>query len=186
MRISGGAIRGRTIVCPPGVIRPAMDRMRESLFSILGSLEEMSFLDLFSGSGLVGIEAWSRGSRPVVLVERDRGKRSVILRNLEGLTPPPVLRIEPVERFIQRNRNPFDVVYLDPPFDYPYKTDILRRLAGSRTVAEGTLVLLHAPTAEDIPERIEPRGEVPRALEEYDRRDYGGSRLHFYRITGTE
>jgi len=185
MRISGGAIRGRTIVCPPGVIRPAMDRMRESLFSILGSLEAMSFLDLFSGSGLVGIEAWSRGARPVMLVERDRGKRPVILRNIADLTPPPVLRIEPVERFVQRNRSSFHVVYLDPPFDYPYKTDVLRRLAGSRTVTDGSIVLIHAPTAEDIPDRIEPRSRTARVLEEYDRRDYGGSRVHFYRVSDT-
>ena len=58
MRITGGKYRGRRIVCPPGVIRPAMDRMRESLFSILGNLEGISFLDLFSGSGLVGEKAW--------------------------------------------------------------------------------------------------------------------------------
>jgi 16S rRNA (guanine(966)-N(2))-methyltransferase RsmD len=172
-----------------------MDRMRESLFSILGSLEELSFLDLFSGSGLVGIEAWSRGARPVMLVERDRGKRSVILRNIEQLAPPPVLRIEPVERFIQRNRSSFDVVYLDPPFDYPYKADVLRRLVGSRTVTDGSIVLIHAPAAEDLPERIERSGpgtEIAgagtnsRILGEYDRRDYGGSRLHFYRVTGGE
>ena len=61
-------------MCPPGIIRPAMDRMRESMFAVLGPLERESFLDLFSGSGLVGLEAWSRGARPVVLVEKDRGK----------------------------------------------------------------------------------------------------------------
>ncbi len=71
MRITGGTIRGRRVVCPPGVIRPAMDRMRESMFSILGPLDGFSFLDLFTGSGLVGLEAWSRGARPVVLVEKD-------------------------------------------------------------------------------------------------------------------
>jgi 16S rRNA (guanine966-N2)-methyltransferase len=54
MRITGGEYRGRIVKCPPGVIRPAMDRMRESLFSILGNLEGKSFLDIFSGSGVVG------------------------------------------------------------------------------------------------------------------------------------
>jgi 16S rRNA (guanine(966)-N(2))-methyltransferase RsmD len=82
MRITGGLYRGRKIVCPPGEIRPAMDRMRESLFSILYDIEDLSFLDLFSGSGLVGIEAASRKSTPVHLVELDRNKKSTIEKNI--------------------------------------------------------------------------------------------------------
>ena len=70
MRVTGGRYRGRTVKCPKGVIRPAMDRMRESLFNILGNISGESFLDLFSGSGVVGIEAASRGAEPVVLVEK--------------------------------------------------------------------------------------------------------------------
>lgn len=200
MRISGGELRGKQISCPPGVIRPAMDRMRESLFSILGSIDNRSFLDLFSGSGLVGIEAWSRGARPVVLVEKDRGKRKSILSNIAGLAPQPVLRIEPVERYVQRNRTPFEIVYLDPPFDYPYKEDILRRLCGSRTLSDRTIVIIHAPKTEPLPEtvgpvvspRIDPHhhdGEqqatspsAKKRLIRYDQRDYGGSRLTFYRF----
>ena len=82
MRITGGKyVRGK-IVCPPGVIRPAMDRMRESLFAILGDLSGLSFLDLFSGSGVVAIEAASRGAEPIVLVEMDRGKKATIEKNL--------------------------------------------------------------------------------------------------------
>jgi 16S rRNA (guanine966-N2)-methyltransferase len=174
MRISGGELRGRRVICPPGVIRPAMDRMRESMFSILGSLGGLSFLDLFSGSGLVGLEAWSRGARPVVLVERDRGKRRDILQNLEGLHPVPVLRLEPVERFVARNRTAFDIVYLDPPFSYPHKLDLLRRLAGSASLAPGARILIHAPTRE----RLEVTDS---GLTEDDRRAYGGSTVYFLR-----
>lgn len=186
-----------------------MDRMRESLFSILGAIDDRSFLDLFSGSGLVGTEAWSRGARPVVLVEKDRGKRSVILSNTEGLAPRPVLRLEPVERFVQRNKTAFDIVYLDPPFDYPYKEDILRRIAGSKSVVDGSIVLIHAPASERLPEVVKAKGpaaghvrrhdaghaqgqEVSSEptpcpiLEVYDRRDYGGSRVTFYRATEGE
>ena len=83
MRITGGLYRGRTILCPPGEIRPAMDRMRESLFSILGDISQAPFLDLFSGSGLVGIEAASRGAQPVHLVELDAGKKATILKNIQ-------------------------------------------------------------------------------------------------------
>ncbi len=72
MRITGGFYKGRTVVCPPGVIRPAMDRMRESLFAILGDLTGTSFLDLYAGSGVVGIEAASRGA-DVVIVDLEDG-----------------------------------------------------------------------------------------------------------------
>lgn len=181
MRISGGTLRGRTVVCPPGVIRPAMDRMRESLFSIIdsryGGVADRSFLDLFSGSGLVGLEAYSRGARPVVLVERDRGKRQVILRNCHGLEPPPVVRMEPVERFLDRNRTAFDVVYLDPPFDYPYKSDLLQRLAAAPWVRQETLIIIHAPHHEAFSGAPETGDRRP--LLTVDQRDYGGSRLTF-------
>ena len=83
MRITGGIYRGRRNISPPGEIRPAMDRLRESLFNSLGNISGTPFLDLFSGSGLVGIEAASRGCEPVHLVELDRGKRETILKNIE-------------------------------------------------------------------------------------------------------
>ena len=174
MRVTGGRLRGRRVVCPPGEIRPAMDRMRESLFATLGDVNGVSFLDLFSGSGLVALEAYSRGADPVVLVEKDPGKRSVILDNLAGLDPAPHLLIQPVERFIARNRRTFAIVYLDPPFSYRYKDDLLRRLSRSRTIESGTRVLIHAPIHERLAERYDTV-----ALEE--RREYGGSVLWWYR-----
>jgi len=61
MRITGGKYCGRTVLCPPGEIRPAMDRMRISFFSVLSDLQDRRFLDLFSGSGCVAIEALSKG-----------------------------------------------------------------------------------------------------------------------------
>lgn len=173
MRISGGTLRGRSVECPPGTIRPAMDRMRESMFAILGDIAGLSFLDLFSGSGLVGLEAYSRGAGPVVLVERDAGKRRTILANLTDLDPAPRLIVAPVERFLVRNRSSFDIVYLDPPFAYRYKRDLLLRVGTGRAVAEGTRVLIHAPDSESLPESAG-------GLQRIDQRRYGGSKLSFY------
>ena len=102
MRITGGKYCGRIVTCPPGVIRPAMDRMRESLFSILGNIEDYSFLDLFTGSGCVGIEAASRGAEPVHLVEKDRGKKKVITENISFVESPIMLFMADVNRFIDR------------------------------------------------------------------------------------
>lgn len=158
---------------PPGVIRPAMSRMREALFAVLGDLTDRPFLDLFSGSGLVGLEAWSRAARPVVLVERDRGKRTVILRNLEGLERAPRLMLAPVEAWIQRNRTPFDVIYLDPPFSYAYKDDLLVRLAASPTPSASDLcrIVIHHPSVEHV--------TAPRGWQIVDVRQFGGSTVTF-------
>src|SRR5690606_22997869 len=100
MRITGGTHRGRLLECPPGIIRPAMDRMRESVFSILGPLAGLSFCDIFSGSGIIALEAASRGAFPVVSVEGDRGKRRILEKNA-GIVPGVVdVSIMPAERFI--------------------------------------------------------------------------------------
>lgn len=155
-----------------------MDRMRESMFSILGDLSDLSFLDLFSGSGLVGLEAWSRGARPVLLVEKDRGKRRDIIRNVTDLTPAPTVRIEPVERFVARNRTAFDVVYLDPPFAYRHKADLLSRLAVSSSIHTRSRILIHAPRQEQF-------SHEDTGLTVEDRREYGGSAVTFFRAPQT-
>ena len=82
MRITGGELKGRIIKCPDGIIRPAMDRMRESVFAVLGPLNGASFLDLFSGSGTIAIEAVSRGAGSVELVEKDRIKTQTVLASV--------------------------------------------------------------------------------------------------------
>ena len=121
MRVTGGIYGGRKIDCPPGVIRPAMDRMRESVFAILGDLSGLSFLDLFCGSGSIGIEAASRGAEPVHLVEKDRRKRTVIEKNLSIVTSEIKPFYYPVEAFIRRATTSYDIVFLDPPFIYKDK-----------------------------------------------------------------
>ena len=100
MRVTGGIYGGRQVKCPKGVIRPSMDRMRESVFSILGNMEGLSFLDMFSGSGIIGIEAASRGAEPVVLVEKDFIKKNVIKENIAFVESDIQLRLMSVERYI--------------------------------------------------------------------------------------
>ena len=107
MRVTGGEYGGRRIDVPPGEIRPAMDRMRESVFSILGSalgsFEGRGVLDLFSGSGSMALEALSRGARHAVLVERDRGKVKVVRQNFSYVEAERwKLVIAPVERYLKR------------------------------------------------------------------------------------
>ncbi|GHV71251.1 hypothetical protein AGMMS49928_22220 [Spirochaetia bacterium] len=102
MRITGGILRGRQVKVPEGIIRPAMDRMRESVFGVLGDLTGMSFLDLFSGSGIIALEAASRGAAPVEAVEADRLKRKTLLENA-ALAPQGIrCRFMAAELYIRR------------------------------------------------------------------------------------
>jgi 16S rRNA (guanine966-N2)-methyltransferase len=174
MRVTAGEYRGRQIACPPGEIRPTMDRMRVSLFAILGDMEGLAFLDLFSGSGIMGIEAASRGAAPVVLVEKDPRKRATILKNTSFVTTRITLYTAPAERFLRTNRQGFDLVFLDPPFAFQGKGALLDAVAEGPHLAPGGLVLLHMHRAEEFVVERE-------MLELADRREYGQSLVLFFR-----
>lgn len=211
MRITGGHYKGRKLIVPPGVIRPAMDRMRESLFAVLGDIRGRSFLDLYCGSGSVGIEAASRGAEPVVFVEKDRGKRAALERNLGFVLEQTELHLLPVERYLRRVKSRFDSVFLDPPFRQRGKLEVLQLIAARRILAEGGTLIIHLSKEEEkgFPQAIgagdatalptatagmttrtdadvrENAGAAPRSeagqLRLSGRRLYGGSLLLFYR-----
>lgn len=174
MRITGGSLCGRLVEVPKGIIRPAMDRMRESVFAVLGDLSGRSFLDLFSGSGIIALEAASRGASPVVCVEKDPIKRRVILENLSIATERIECHMMAAELYLKRTKDKFDIIFCDPPFRYGYKTDLLMRIAESAVLVPGGLLLLHHPEEDAIPETIG-------ALVLSDRRAYGRSIVRFYR-----
>lgn len=176
MRITGGLYSGRIVKMPEGdlKIRPAMDRMRESVFAVLGDLGGLSFCDLFAGSGIIGLEAASRGAGPVVCVEKDRKKFPVLLQNATIAQPPLFCRAMPAETFILRNKTAFDIVFLDPPFDYKFKLQLLERLDRSASLHEGSLVLIHFPHEDRLPEQVG-------ALKSIDTRIFGRSTVRFYR-----
>jgi 16S rRNA (guanine(966)-N(2))-methyltransferase RsmD len=154
-----------------------MDRMRESLFAVLGpSLSGAAFLDLFSGSGIVGLEAASRGASPVVMVEKDAAKKFVLRENA-ALAHGARTRIMPVERYIKFAQDgPFDIVFLDPPFAYRFKAQLLEMLASSPLLAGSALVLMHHPAQDTLPEKAG-------ALVRSEVRVYGRSHVSFYRKT---
>ncbi|KGE71466.1 RsmD family RNA methyltransferase [Spirochaeta lutea] len=206
MRITGGIYRGRTVTCPPGIIRPAMDRMRESVFTILGSVQGLSFLDLFTGSGIIALEAASRGAEPVYAVEKDPGKKTILKKNLSIADQNVHLSIMPAERFVKTWKKPFDLVFLDPPFPYPFKADLLARVAASRLVHPSTQIIIHYPGEETLPDnlaipRLEGQSSLPRffqddshvsgnstspqntswTLTHTDTREFGRSLVRFYK-----
>ena len=176
MRITGGIYRGRTVACPPGIIRPAMDMMRESLFSILGNLEGKTFLDLFSGSGCVGIEAASRGANLVHLVEKDRQKRATIVANISMVESEIKLFMADVHRFIPTAKQQYDIVYADPPFPMKGKVGLAQAVDKQNLLNDGGLFIIHYPSEEkgEWPDRVG-------SLVCYDQRKYGRSTLRFYK-----
>lgn len=144
------------------------------MFSILGDLTETSFLDLFAGSGIVGLEAASRGASPVVFVEKDRKKIPVLKKNLSFVEEETLVYSQDVFLFIKRLKMQFDTVYLDPPFAMKGKERLLKSIEDQHVLPSGGRLLLHHPKGEIYP-------EVLGSLSLEREKQYGGSILLFYR-----
>lgn len=136
MRIVGGSRRGHRISAPKGVVtRPTADRVREAAFSLIGPIEGASVLDLFAGSGAMGLEALSRGAARCLFVEHDRAACRVIQANLEklGLTGAVVVNrdVASALRDERARSRRYDLVLADPPYDEwdEHATDLAPLLA---------------------------------------------------------
>ena len=173
MRITGGTLCGRTVECPQGVIRPAMDRMRESLFAILGDLTGKSFLDMFSGSGICALEASSRGADPVFLVEKDTLKIDTVLKNVSIAPHRIECKFMSVELFLKRTKESFDIIYLDPPFPYRFHASLIEMAGNLPVLKSGGQAIIHRPKEREMPDVI---GNMTRT----DQRTYGRSIVDFY------
>jgi 16S rRNA (guanine(966)-N(2))-methyltransferase RsmD len=152
-----------------------MDKMRESVFGSLGDLSGRSFLDIFSGSGVIALEAASRGAARVEAVENDPLKRKTLLENV-SISPVRIhCRFISAELYAQRGKTPFDFIFLDPPFPYKYKWELVSRIAASPLVSRGSVILLHRPRQDYQKENID-------ALERTDSREYGRSVVDFFKV----
>lgn len=150
-RIIAGSAGGRRIRVPTGTgTRPTSDRVREALFSALeselGTLAGLRFLDLFAGSGAIGIEASSRGAGHVTLVEHDKRAASIIRRNCDelGLSGCDVIAV-PAERLLSAPPvAPYDVIFADPPYTMADQAvaDLLGRLVSNGWAGPGALLVV--------------------------------------------
>ena len=179
MRITGGKYCGRKVIIPTGEleIRPAMDRMRESLFSILGPLDGISFCDLFSGSGCVGLEAASRGAVRVDMVEMDRAKKEIMEKNISWALPECDIKLHfaNVLKYIPGCSTSYDIVYADPPFPMSGKTNILDLVQRKQIVVPNGLFVVHIPADEE--------NQWPEQYKDMvltDTRKYGRNMIKFY------
>ncbi len=144
MRVVAGELGGRRILAPRGGVRPTTDRVREALFSILGDVGGARVLDLFCGTGALGIEALSRGAAEATFVDL---RLSAVERNVRelGLVERSRLHGGDALRFLERDRSAYDLVLCDPPYKLARRlgpeldTLLPPRLAkGSRVIAESS------------------------------------------------
>ncbi|WP_019203578.1 16S rRNA (guanine(966)-N(2))-methyltransferase RsmD [Tsukamurella sp. 1534] len=174
-RIIAGAARGRRLAVPPRGTRPTSDRVREAVFSALAArmdFDGLAVLDLYAGSGALGFEALSRGASRVVLVDQDPKVVMVINQNaravgLEGATA----HRRAARTFLGLPAEPFDLVFLDPPYDVPSDT-----VDGDLAALTGGWL---APDACVLVERSSRTAPItwPEGFEVDVARDYGETRI---------
>lgn len=182
MRIVGGEFRGRSLATPrSNDIRPTTDRTRESLFNILShgypeALEDTRVLDLFAGTGAVGLEALSRGCRQALFVEQGAEGRGLLRTNIEafGLTGRArIFRRDATDLGPAGTVEPFHLVFADPPYGKGLGEKALASAARGGWLVAGALVIL------------EERADVLPVLQDgFDRledRLFGDTKMHFYR-----
>jgi 16S rRNA (guanine966-N2)-methyltransferase len=188
MRIVGGTLRGRALASPKHEgLRPTSDRVREAVFNILMhgtlgfSLEGVKVLDLFAGTGALGLEALSRGAATCLFVEEDADSRALIRRNIEafGLTGiTRIFRRDATSLGPAGKHAGFTLVFLDPPYGKGLAEQALASAAAGGWLADGAVIV--------VEERKGTAVTLPEGFTEIDRRTYGDSQVLFARWQGTD
>ncbi|HSW10791.1 MAG TPA: 16S rRNA (guanine(966)-N(2))-methyltransferase RsmD [Bacillota bacterium] len=182
MRVIAGQARGTRLRTLRGRrTRPTSDRVRESLFNILGThVQDAEMLDLFAGSGSVGVEALSRGARHVVFVEKDPGAAQIIRQNLlhTRQAPRAEVRVQHAlvaARQLARQGQRFSLIFLDPPYDRDWPALTLRVLAETGILSAGGIIVVEHGRRETVPAQVED-------IELTRQNTYGDSALSFYQL----
>ena len=147
LRVTGGRLGGRRLRSPSGGVRPTSDRVREALFARLGELSGFAVLDLYAGTGALGVEAVSRGADAVVYVERAPRCLAVLRANLKALGTEAVSRVIADDaaravRRLGRSGERFDLLLLDPPYASDEVRRALEAVSESGVLAEGAMVVV--------------------------------------------
>ncbi|MCI8402271.1 MAG: 16S rRNA (guanine(966)-N(2))-methyltransferase RsmD [Lachnospiraceae bacterium] len=158
MRVIAGTARHLPLKTTEGMdTRPTTDRIKETLFNMLGPyLPGCRFLDLFAGSGAIGIEALSRGAEQAVFVENDERALSCIRQNLDFTRLGERARVigceatEAIRRLDRPGESPFDIIFMDPPYDMGWERRVAEVLTAGRLLKEDTLIIVEASLATDI------------------------------------
>lgn len=185
MQITGGFLKGRKLYSPPKYltcIRPLRTRIRKALFDILGQeLFNLKVLDLFAGTGALGIEALSRGASFVVFVDNSPLSISIIKKNLEKFSLQDKAKIFKLElpkglNFLLRNfQNFFDLIFITPPYEKGLGLKTIQNLPKS-LLQENAIVIVEEKKGVELPEKISD-------FEIIEKRNYGETTLHIYKVS---
>ncbi|MBM4284487.1 MAG: 16S rRNA (guanine(966)-N(2))-methyltransferase RsmD [Deltaproteobacteria bacterium] len=180
MRIIAGHLKGRRLAPVKGRTRPTGAKVREAIFNILGeAVAGVRVLDLFAGTGALGLEALSRGAQEAVFVEDHPAALAALRRNLEELAVRSQARVLalPVRtalKKLSRGRERFGLVFLDPPYDQGLLAPALQALVTAGVLAPGAWVAAEMSSREEAP-------VLPGALSLVETRRYGDTQVAFYR-----
>ena len=186
MRVIAGEARGRQLVAPKSLrVRPTADRVKEALFSMLlsrlGEFTDMRVLDIFAGTGNLGIEALSRGASYAVFIDSHRESADIIRKNLEttGFSERGKVMVQDAAaalKSLARSEPPFHLVFLDPPYHEGHTESLLEILSNSPLIDQGTTIVAEFSSKEQIPYQFG-------RLQETERRVYGDTALSFLTLS---
>ncbi|MBR5155248.1 MAG: 16S rRNA (guanine(966)-N(2))-methyltransferase RsmD [Clostridia bacterium] len=155
MRVISGQARGLKLASPEGLdTRPTTDRVKESMFNIIAPyLPAEDILDLFSGSGALGIEALSRNSKHGVFVESDRSALSILKQNLERARQAQKAEVMPIDAFtyLSRANVKFDIIFLDPPYNKGLLTRAVNEVAEKGLLKDGGIIVAESEAGGEVP-----------------------------------
>ncbi len=180
MRVIAGTAKNHKLIAPEGLhTRPITDRIKEALFSMWQfKIPESSFLDLFSGSGSMGIEALSRSAARVVMVDNDNEAIKIIKQNIQNChlnNGRELILKEDVFFFIKSSKEKFDIIYADPPFTVETIFEpLMQALSESDLLDDDGFIALRTLESKKMSDRY---GN----LVKYKEKKYGISHIHFYR-----
>jgi 16S rRNA (guanine966-N2)-methyltransferase len=174
VRVTAGALRGRRVPVPRDETRPTSERARLAFFNILGArIDRARFLDLFAGSGVFAFEAVSRGADSATAVDDDRRKTESIARLAKEWNVPVMAIQSDVLATLPRLREQFDVVYADPPYDFPQYDGLVNGI-GRLTLAPDAVVAI------EHRKRTNPFSETNGRLQIQRRAEYGEVWITFF------
>jgi 16S rRNA (guanine966-N2)-methyltransferase len=174
LRVTAGALRGRRVPVPPGDVRPTSERARQAFFNIVGKrIDGARFLDLFAGSGIFSFEAVSGGAASATAVDHDRRCVESISRLAEEWDAPVwAIRGEVLET-LARLKEPFDVVFADPPYDYKDYDALLKALDQLQLAPDPIVAVEHR-------KRTDPFTAPTKRLQLARRAEYGEVWITFF------
>jgi len=181
MRITGGDKKGFILVSPKGKgIRPSSDHIRQVIFNIIGhDLSKKRVLDLFSGTGILGIEALSRGAEHVCFVDKSAVSLRLIMKNLEitGYKDKASLTKMDLIKASLRLKGKFDIVFIDPPYNSGLLLKTLKVLPTKEILQDKAVIIGRSSKRESVPSHINQMNLL-------DLRSYGDTRLWIFRYEG--